>query len=104
MFYPKIKTFREIACTAARVLGVSDQEGFELLDARLQKLGIPRLAVVLYVNWADHNVLTYDERADALGLTQATVRSQLQTIRKKWKHLFTSEQGQCVIKDAARCS
>ena len=100
---PLIKSYLETVKTAARLFNISELDAEIEMDRRLRKLGIPKIAVVLYINWASWNVLTHQELAEALGLSVTTVRSHLQTIKRRFKHLFTSGQGQNATKVAALC-
>jgi len=100
---PRIKSYSQIVETAAQLMNMSILDAEIEMDVRLRRLKIPKVAVILYVNWADWNVLTYDQLAKATGLTTTAVRSHLQTIKRRFRHLFTSGQDQCVTKDAVRC-
>ena len=88
MIKPLIKPYSEIVKTAARLFNISELDAEIEMDARLRKLKIPKIAVVIYVNWASHNALTAKEIAEEMGLTEAEVRLHLQTIKRKWKYLF----------------
>ena len=100
---PRLKPYSEIVETLARM--TKDEETnpnyeseeiteddildarFEL-DARLKDLNIPKIAVVIYVNWASHNVLTYSEIAEETKLTIHEIKIHLQTIKRRFPHLF----------------
>ena len=89
---PRIKPYSQTVETAAQLMNMSIFEAELELDARLRKLGIPKIAVTLYTNWASHNVLTHSELAEALGLSIATVRNHLRKIKRKFPHLFLRPQ------------
>ena len=99
----KLKSYSEIVETAARIIkdeetipGENSRELTEIdildteieMNARLRELKIPKIAVVLYVNFASHNVLTYTELAEETGLTETMVRSHLQVVRHRFPYLF----------------
>jgi len=86
---PLIKPYSEIVKTAARLFNISELDAEIEMDARLRELNIPKIAVVIYVNWASHNVLTIKEIAEEIGLTEAEGRQHLRTIKRRWEHLFT---------------
>ena len=100
---PRIKTYSQIVETAAQLMDMPVLDAEFEMDAKLRELKIPKIAVVLYVNWADWNVLTYLQLAEATGLTLTAVRSHLQTIKRRFKHLFTLGHGQCVTKGVVHC-
>ena len=100
---PRLKPYSEIVETAARmVVGEETVPGEDLreiteddvLDAeiemstRLKELKLPKIAVVVYVNYASHNVLSYSELAEATGLTEAAIKVHLQTVKRRFPHLF----------------
>ena len=100
---PKLKPYSEIVETAARMIKdeetIPSEDSRELtevdildteieMNVRLRELKISKIAVVLYVNFASHNVLTYSELAEETGLTVAAVKVHLQTIKRKFPHLF----------------
>lgn len=89
---PRIKPYSEIVETAAWLLRMSVLDTEMEMGVRLRRLGIPKTAIVLYVNWASHNVLTHSELAEELQLTVTTVRSHLRKIKKKFPHLFLRPQ------------
>ena len=100
---PRLKPYSEIIETAARMIkneetmpGEGSRELTEIdildvgieMDARLRELKLSKTAVVLYVNFASHNVLTYSELAEEIGLTEAAIKTHLQTVKRKFPHLF----------------
>jgi len=100
---PRLKPYSEIIETAARMIkdeetmpGEDSRELTEIdildvgieMDARLRELKLSKTAVVLYVNFASHNVLTYSELAEEIGLTEAAIKTHLQTVKRKFPHLF----------------
>ena len=89
---PRIKPYSQTVETAAELIGIPKFEIEEELEERLEELGIPKIAVTLYVNWASHNVLTHQELAEALGLSVTMVRSHLNKIKRKFPHLFLRPQ------------
>ena len=86
---PLIKPYSATVETAAELMGIPKFEIKEEMEERLEELGIPKIAVVLYVNWASHNVLTHRQLAEALGLSVTAVRSHLNKIKRKFPWLFT---------------
>ena len=100
---PLIKPYSAIVETAAELMGISMSDAEFEMDTRLREMAIPKISVLLYVNWADWNVLTHQELAEAFGLTVTTVRSHLNKIKKKFPWLFTSGQGRCAVKDVIPC-
>ena len=100
---PRIKPYSQIVETAAMLFDMPVFEAEEEMEERLEALRIPKVAITIYVNWASHNTLTHQELAEALGLPKTVVRSHLQTIKRRFKHLFTLGQDRCVTKDAVRC-
>lgn len=88
MFYPKLKPYSEIVKTAAKLFDVDELNVEAELDMRLKRLKISKTMVVIYVNWADWNTLTYSQIAEATGLTTLVVKNSLQKLRRRFKHLF----------------
>ncbi len=86
---PRIKSYSQITETAAELMGIPKFEIKGEMEERLEELGIPKVAVLLYVNWADWNVLTHQELAGALGLSMTMVRSHLNKIKREFPWLFT---------------
>ena len=84
----KLKSYSEIVKTAAKMFNIYELDAEIELDARLRVLKIPKIAVVLYANWAANSVLTYNELAEATGLTSGKVKTHLRTIKRKFPHLF----------------
>lgn len=101
---PRIKPFSQTVETAAELMDTPKFEIEKELEERLEELGIPKISVTLYVNWASHNVLTHHDLAEALGLSVTMVRSHINKIKRKFPWLFTSERGQCAVKDVIPCS
>jgi len=85
---PKLKPYSEIVKTAAELFNMNGLDAELEMDARLRKLAIPKIAVVLYVNWAGWNVLTYPELAEETGLTITAIKVHLQTVKRKFPYLF----------------
>jgi len=85
---PKLKPYSEIVETAAELYSMNGLDAEFEMDARLRELKLPKIAVVIYVNFASHNVLTYSELAEETGLTETMVRSHLQVVRHRFPHLF----------------
>jgi len=85
---PRLKPYSEIVKTAAELFNMNGLDAELEMDAKLRKLKLPKIAVVLYVNFASHNVLTYPELAEETGLTIAAVKVHLQTVRRKFPYLF----------------
>jgi len=85
---PRIKPYSQIVETAAMLFDMPVFEAEEEMEERLEALGIPKVAITIYVNFASHNVLTYLELAEETGLTEATIKMHLQTVKRKFPHLF----------------
>ena len=85
---PLLKPYSEIIKTASKLFKTSELDAEIELDAKLRELKIPKIAVVVYVNWASHNALSYKEVAKATGLTKIMVQSCLQILRKRFPWLF----------------
>lgn len=92
---PLLKPYSEIVETASRLMGISMPEAEMEMNARLRKLKISKMTVVIYVNWASHNTLSCKEVAKATGLTKTLVRSHLQVLRKKFPWLFSFGPRPC---------
>lgn len=89
---PRIKPYSQTVETAAELMGIPKFEIEEEMEERLEALGMPKIAVTLYVNWASHNVLTHQELAETLGLSVTIVRSHLNKIKRKFPYLFLWSQ------------
>lgn len=86
--HPRIKPLSDIIITAARLFNTDVLDAGIELDRKLRELNIPKLAAVLYVNWADYNVLTYNELADELDIDVCIVQSHLNKLRRRFPCLF----------------
>ena len=89
---PRIKSYSEIVKTVAQMFNMDELDAEVEMGVRLRALGIPKIGVTIYVNWADWNVLTHSELAEALGLSVTTVRSHLNKIKRKFPWLFSSDR------------
>jgi DNA-directed RNA polymerase specialized sigma24 family protein len=87
---PKIKSFDDTLRLAAHLFNLDTFDANRIMAENLRKLGLTKLSVVLYVNWASHNALTYGELAEALGLTIKQVKAELRRLRNVFPHLFRS--------------
>lgn len=80
-------TFRKMIHHAQRMFGF-ESYWYTGTVARqsLKKHRVSRRACVCYVNWASGK-FTEQEIADQIGITQQTVMSMIETVRKVWRHL-----------------
>lgn len=88
MYKPVLKSYKEIVKTAARLFNISELDAEIEMDKRLRALKIPKIAIVLYVNWANCLVPTYDQLAAATNLTVVAVTSYFRIIRRRFPYLF----------------
>lgn len=103
LMYPTIKPYKEIVITAAKLFGMTETEAEIELDRRLRFLGISKEAVVVYVNYADHNTLTINQLARTMNRNISTIKSHLRTIRQEWPELFILAAYRDAAMAAVRC-
>jgi membrane-anchored protein YejM (alkaline phosphatase superfamily) len=87
---PLIKPYEATVQTAAEMLDTTYMEADEELYERLCDLGLSKIDVVIYVNWASHNALTYDELTQHLDISRDEIKWRMQKLRRVFPHLFCS--------------
>lgn len=85
---PLIKPYKHTVQTAAEIFDMPFIEAEEEMYERLCDLGLSELDVVIYVNWASHNALTYNELAQHLDISIETAKWRMQNLRRVFPHLF----------------
>ena len=85
---PLIKLYKSIVETAAEIFDMPYIEAEEDMYERLCDLGLTELDVVIYVNWASHNALTYNELTEHLDISVETIKWRMQRLRQVFPHLF----------------
>lgn len=89
---PLIKTYKSIVQTATELFDTPYIEAEEEMYERLCDLDLSELDVVIYVNWASHNALTYDELTLHLGIPRDEIKWRMQKLRRVFPQLFTLAQ------------
>jgi hypothetical protein len=92
---PLIKSYKATVQTAAELFDIPFVEADDEMFERLCNLGLSELDVVVYVNWASHNALTYDELALYLDISKGEIKWRMQKLRGIFPHLF------CLAQDLA---
>jgi DNA-binding MarR family transcriptional regulator len=86
---PIIKPYDSTVRLAAHLFNMDILEANYTMAEKLRDLKLTKLSIVLYVNWASHNALTYNELAEALNITVQKVKAELRRLRDVFPHLFT---------------
>jgi hypothetical protein len=77
-----------IVQTAAKLFNMDELEAEIELGKRLRLLKIPKDAVVIYVNWASHNALTYRKIGELIGVRLETIHNLMKLLKRRFPHLF----------------
>ena len=90
---PAIKSYSDTVETATDLFGMTYTEAGITIAKRLDYLGLSELDIVIYVNWASHNALTYTELALHLDTPREEIKWRMQNLRRIFPHLFSFGAG-----------
>jgi membrane-anchored protein YejM (alkaline phosphatase superfamily) len=99
MMMPVVKPYEGTVQTAANLFGITYSEADEEMIKRLSHLELSELDIVVYVNWASHNALTYNELASHLDIPVKDIKWRLEKLRRVFPHLFSGGPIQTVHSD-----
>jgi len=82
-----LRTFDQFIKHACKCYNLDFVSAKNIILEKLARVRLSPIAVVAYINWADNGLLTEQQIADCLGITQQGVQDHIQRLRKVWPHL-----------------